>query len=67
VAEDLAELIQDLSERQKAMEGQLRELAEAVKALEARLAQVWPSCCFSGGDEKWCIGSRRTLRRRHWW
>jgi hypothetical protein len=35
---DLTELIQAVSERQKAMEGQLRELAEAAKALEARLA-----------------------------
>jgi hypothetical protein len=37
---DLTELIQTVSERHKAMEGQLSELAEAVKALEARLAQV---------------------------
>jgi hypothetical protein len=35
---DLTELIQAVSERHKAMEGQLSELAEAVKALEARLA-----------------------------
>jgi hypothetical protein len=40
VAENLAELIQPVSERQKAMEGQLSELAQAVKALEARLAPL---------------------------
>ena len=40
MAVDLTELIQDFSERHKAMEGQLRELAQAVKALEARLAEV---------------------------
>ena len=38
MAVDLTEVIQDVSERQKALEGQLSELAQAVKALEARLA-----------------------------
>jgi hypothetical protein len=38
VTENLADLIQPVSERQKTMEGQLSELAQAVMALEARLA-----------------------------
>ena len=38
MAVDLTDLIQPVSERQKAMESQLSELAQAVKALEARLA-----------------------------
>ncbi|MFZ1084610.1 MAG: hypothetical protein WAN35_06580 [Terracidiphilus sp.] len=42
MAEDFAELIQPVSERQKAMESQLSELAQAIKALEARLAVVAP-------------------------
>jgi hypothetical protein len=37
---DLTALIQAVSERQKAMESQLSELALAVEALEARLAEV---------------------------
>jgi len=40
VAENLSESNQPVSERQRAMEGQLSELAQAVKALEARLAEV---------------------------
>ena len=40
MAENLTESNQPVSERQRAMEVQLRELAEAVKALEARLAEV---------------------------
>ena len=44
MAENLSELIHPVSERQKAMEDQLSELAEAVKALEARLAEAgWPA------------------------
>jgi hypothetical protein len=43
MAVDLTELIQAVSERQKAMEGQLSELAQAVKALEARLAVGLPA------------------------
>jgi hypothetical protein len=35
---DLTDLIQAVSERQKAMESQLSELAQTVKALETRLA-----------------------------
>jgi hypothetical protein len=40
VAEDFTDLIQPVSERQNAMEVQLSELAQAVKALEARLAAL---------------------------
>jgi hypothetical protein len=37
---DLTELIQAISERQRAMEGQLSALAGALKALEARVAEL---------------------------
>jgi methylmalonyl-CoA carboxyltransferase large subunit len=40
VAVDLTELIQAVSERQRAAEGQLSELAVALKALEARVAEL---------------------------
>jgi len=40
VAEELTELIQAVSERQRAAEGQLRELAAAFKVLEARVAEL---------------------------
>ncbi|MGA9072071.1 MAG: hypothetical protein WB424_17540 [Terracidiphilus sp.] len=40
MAENLSESNQPVSERQRAMEGQLSELAQAVKALEARLAEA---------------------------
>ena len=40
MAVDLTELIQAVSERQKAMEGQLSEMAQTLKALEARLAEA---------------------------
>jgi methylmalonyl-CoA carboxyltransferase large subunit len=40
VAVDLTELIQAVSERQRAAEGQLSELAAAFKTLEARVAQL---------------------------
>jgi hypothetical protein len=49
---DLTELIQDLSERQKAMEGQLSELAQAVKALEARLAPETAAASRTGKDDE---------------
>jgi methylmalonyl-CoA carboxyltransferase large subunit len=40
VAVDLTEIIQAVSERQLAAEGQLSELAAAFKALEARVAEL---------------------------
>ena len=40
MAVDLTELIQAVSERQRAAEGQLSELAAAFKALEARVAEL---------------------------
>jgi methylmalonyl-CoA carboxyltransferase large subunit len=40
VAVDLTELIQAVSERQRAADGQLSELAAAFKALEARVAEL---------------------------
>ena len=40
MAADLTELIQAISERQQAMEGQLSALAGALKALEARVAEL---------------------------
>ncbi len=43
MAVELTELIQAVAERQKAMEGQLGELAQIVKALEARLGVFGPS------------------------
>lgn len=47
MAVDLTELIQAVSERQMAAEGQLRELAAAFKALEARVAELsQPAAAF---------------------
>ena len=40
MAVDLTELIQAVSERQRAADGQLSELAAAFKALEARVAEL---------------------------
>lgn len=40
MAEYLTELIQAVSERQRAVEGQLSELAASFKALEARVAEL---------------------------
>ena len=40
MAVDLTELIQAVSERQRAAEGQLSELAAAFKALEAQVAEL---------------------------
>ena len=40
MAVDLTEIIQAVSERQRAAEGQLSELAAAFKALEARVAEL---------------------------
>ena len=40
MAVDLTELIQAVSERQRAAEGQLSELAVALKALEAQVAEL---------------------------
>lgn len=46
MAVDLTELVQTLSERQLAMERQLGELAGALKAIEARLAELRPQAAL---------------------
>ena len=64
MAVDLTELIQSVSERQRAAECQLSELAAAFKALEARVAELYkPAAAPVTEDAASASVARETVHR----